>query len=147
VSVPVTNLILKSMEARRYQDPPTGPVRLRIDHNSHISLVQADSDDKLHVEFQFTTNYGALGVVKMEGTVWLSEAGAADAAKQWGETRNLPQAMAQQVHAAILGSCLPDAVGLAKNVRLPPPIPMPQVQVGGQNASAQTPPSDSPEIG
>lgn len=147
--VPNVNVVLKSVEARRYQDPQ-GQVKLRIDHNSHISLVQAEGDDALRVEFQFTTNYGAFGVVKVEGMVQLQNPGVGAAAKQWQETRNLPQDVAQQVHSVILQSCVPEAVGLAKTVRLPPPIPLPQVQVGGQNASANAnaPAStDSPEIG
>lgn len=145
--MPITNVVLKATEARRYQDQAQGQVRLRIDHNSHISLVQAEADDRMRVDFQFTTNYGAMGVVKIEGSLWLQEQGAKEAVAKWGETRNLPQELAQQVHSAILNACLPQAVGLAKDVRLPPPIPLPQVQIGGQNASAQTPPADSPEIG
>jgi len=144
--VPVTQVVLKAIEARRFQDQPQAPVRLRVDHNSHISLVQADADDRLRVEFQFTTSYGALGVVKTEGTVFVQDPGAKEAAAHWQEQRNLPQEMAQQVHSAILSMCVTEAVGLAKTVRLPPPIPLPQVRVGGQDATAQAP-TDSPEIG
>jgi hypothetical protein len=148
--VPKVNVVLKAVEARRFQDPQ-GQVRLRIDHNSHISLVQADGDDKLRVDFAFTTSYGAFGVVKSEGSVHVQDPSAGAAATQWEKDRNLPQDMAQMVHSAILQNCVPDAVGLAKLVRLPPPIPLPQVQVGANaNASAQaaeTSPTDSPEIG
>ncbi len=143
-AVPVANVVLKAVEARRYQDPQ-GQVRLRIDHNSHISLVQAEGE-QVRIEFQFTTSYGAFGVVKTEGAVMLSGIDPKGVVAAWEEKRNLPQELAQQVHGAILQACVPEAVGLAKTVRLPPPIPLPQVQIGGQNAEAKAP-SDSPEIG
>jgi hypothetical protein len=40
--------------------------------------------------------------------------------------------MAQAVHGAIMGLAVPEAVGLAKDLRLPPPIPLPQIQFQGQ---------------
>lgn len=143
--MPNVNVVLKAVEARRYQDPQ-GQVKLRIDHNSHISLVQAQGPDRLDVEFQFTTSYGAFGVVKTEGTLIMQDAGMGKHAEEWTTTRKLPPAIAQQVHSTILQACVVEAVGLSKTVRLPPPIPLPQVQSGGQDAKV-TAPSDSPEIG
>lgn len=147
--MPVKNVVLKSIEARRYQDQPQGPVKLRIDHNSHLSLVEAAGDGQVRIDFEFTTSYGAFGVIKMEGRLVADAEDADSVASKWQETRNLPPELAQQVHSGILSACVPDAVGLAKNVRLPPPIPMPQVRIG-QGADAQAKgkaPSDSPEIG
>ncbi len=141
--VPVVNVVLKAVEARRYQDPQPQQ-QIRIDHNSNITLAQAEGDDRLRVEFGFTTSYGALGVVKMEGAVAYQAPGAKGAAEEWQKTRNLPQDVAQQVHGAIMTTCLPEAVGLAKGIRLPPPIPIPQVRIqkGQETASA---PVDGPD--
>ncbi len=147
--MPVTNVALKSVEARRYQDA-TGKVQIRIDHNSHLANV-VQSDKKLAVEFQFTTSYGALGVIKAEGTLTWAGDGTDDAMTHWNAKRALPPEIAQQVHQGILAACLPEAVGLSKIVRMPPPIPLPQVQVGQKDAQAEGSlppmPSDSPEIG
>ena len=144
--MPVVNVVLKSLEARRYQDPQARQ-QIRIDHNSHISLVQPDGE-RMRVEFGYTTSYGPLGVVKLEGTLWHQGEGVADAVVQWEKTRNLPTEVAQEVHAAIMSTCVPEAVGLAKSIRLPPPIPLPQIrfQKEGQTATAQQP-GESPEIG
>ncbi len=143
----VLNVVFKTVEARRYQDPTGAPVQLRIDHNSHLSLVEADGD-VLSVEFTFTTSYGAMGVIKFEGRLQLRTPEAKAPAEQYGKDRNLPPAIAQQVHSAILQAGVPEAVGLSKMIRLPPPIPLPQVKIGGQEAKAQgatTAPADSPE--
>ncbi len=144
--MPVHNVVLKTIEARRFQDPSGAPMQLRIDHNSHLSLVEADGD-RLSVEFTFTTSYGAMGVIKMEGRLQMTTPEAKAAAEEYAKSRNLPPAIAQQVHSAILQAGVPEAVGLSKTVRLPPPIPLPQVKIGGQDAKAATTPgpSESPE--
>ena len=146
--MPVTAVALKALEARRYQDlvPNT---QIRIDHNSTINLVAKESEDRIRVEFGYTTSYGPLGVVKVEGSLHYAGPDATAAADGWAATRNLPSEVAQQVHSAIMASAVPEAVGLAKDIRLPPPIPLPQIQFQGQ-AAAKPAPKDtygSPEIG
>lgn len=143
--MPVTAVTLKAVEARRYQDPMPN-TQIRIDHNSTITLVAREADDRMRVEFGYTTSYGALGVVKVEGALHFTAPNAGAAADGWSSTRNLPPDMAQQVHTAIMSAAVPEAVGLAKDIRLPPPIPLPQIQFQGQ---AKPAPKDNynPEIG
>jgi hypothetical protein len=149
--VPVTAVQLKALEARRFQDmvPNT---QVRIDHNSTITMVVKEAEDRLRVEFGYTTSYGALGVVKIEGALVYTDPAAAEAAETWSTTRNLPPNVAQQVHSAIMSAAVPEAVGLAKDIRLPPPIPLPQIQFQGQakpNVPAAKPADSwgSPEVG
>jgi len=144
--VPVTAVQLKALEARRYQDlaPNT---QIRIDHNSTINLVVREADDRLRIEFGYTTSYGALGMVKMEGTLQFQAPNAGAAADGWAASRNLPPEMAQQVHTAIMASAVPEAVGLAKEIRLPPPIPLPQIQFQAQGAKPKADSFGSPEVG
>jgi hypothetical protein len=147
--VPVTAVHLKSLEARRYQDPVAN-TQIRIDHNSTINVVAREADDRMRVEFGYTTSYGPLGVVKVEGVLTFQSPNAGAAADGWASTRNLPPDMAQQVHTAIMSAAVPEAVGLAKDIRLPSPIPLPQIQFQGQPAAAKAAPKDSygsPEIG
>ena len=87
---------------------------------------------------------------RLKSTSTLSSTSAA--ADGWATTRNLPSDVAQQVHSAIMASAVPEAVGLAKDIRLPPPIPLPQIQFQGQQAGAAAKPAakdtyGSPEIG
>ncbi len=138
----VTSVVLKSIEARRYQDPVANQ-QIRIDHNSNISLVVKEAPDRMRVEFGYTTSYGALGMVKLEGDLRMQDPGAGAAADGWATTRNLPPEMAQMVHSAIMASAVPEAVGLAKELRLPSPIPLPQVQL--QKAAGAAAPAKKPD--
>lgn len=149
----MTSIVLKSLEARRYQDLQPNQ-QVRIDHNSTITMVAKEAVDRMRVEFGYTTSYGALGVVKIEGVLSFTDPGAGSAADGWATTRNLPPEMAQVVHSAIMGMAVPEAVGLAKEIRLPPPIPLPQIQfqgpAGTAGAAAKPAAKDSygsPEIG
>jgi hypothetical protein len=40
--------------------------------------------------------------------------------------------------------CVPEAVGIAKNLQLPPPIPLPQVQIQAQGKPAAS--GHGPEV-
>lgn len=142
--VPVLGVTLKTLEARRYQDQRPGQVR--VDHNSTLTNVTKEAEDRLRIEFGFTTSYGALGMVKIEGTLVLKTPDAPSALPTWEKERNLPPALAQEVHTGILSTCIPEAVGLAKGVRLPPPIPIPQVRFGEKGTAATQPaPVDGPD--
>lgn len=147
--MPVTGITLKAIEARKYQDP-VGQVQIRVDHNSTINLVAKEAPDRMRIEFGYTTSYGPLGVVKLEGVMAFTDPNAAAAADGWAETRNLPPEMAQAVHGAIMAACVPEAVGLAKDLRLPSPIPLPQIQFQGAQAAPKPAKPDSygsPEVG
>lgn len=147
----MTAVHLKALEARRFQDP-TPNTQVRVDHNSTITMVVKEAGDRLRVEFGYTTAYGPLGVVKVEGSLVYADPAAAEAADTWATTRNLPANVAQQVHSAIMAAAVPEAVGLAKTLRLPSPIPLPQIQFQGQTkpgaqAAAKVDSYGSPEVG
>ena len=147
--MPVTNITLRSLEARRDQDMQPNQ-QIRIDHNSTINLVAKEAADRMRVEFGYTTSYGPLGVVKVEGALSLNDPAAGSAADGWAQTRNLPPEMAQMVHSAIMAACVPEAVGLAKELRLPSPIPLPAIQFQPPPQTKTPPKPDmygSPEVG
>jgi hypothetical protein len=56
----------------------------------------------------------------------------------------MPPEVANEIHSVIMTNCIPEAVILARELRLPPPIPIPQVNV----AQATQPPKKgrSPEV-
>ncbi|MHB8633481.1 MAG: hypothetical protein ACYDBQ_05855 [Thermoplasmatota archaeon] len=142
----MTTIVLKALEARKYQEPVPNQ-QIRVDHNSTINLVAKETNDRMRVEFGYTTSYGPLGVVKVEGTLQLSDPGAGTAADGWAQTRNLPPEMAQMVHSAIMAACVPEAVGLAKELRLPSPIPLPAIQFQGAKPAPKPDSYGSPEVG
>jgi hypothetical protein len=147
--MPVLGIALRSIEARKFAEPQPNQ-QIRIDHNSSLNLVAREAPDRMRVEFGYTTSYGPLGMVKIEGSLQFADPNAGSAADGWATTRNLPTEMAQQVHAAIMAMAVPEAVGLAKELRLPPPIPLPQIQFQQPGKPAAAPAADrygNPEVG
>jgi hypothetical protein len=134
----IKTIKLKSIEARRYVEPDDKPRQIRIDHNSQISQVNNTAEKHLVIEFQYTASYGPIGMIKMEGTIALEDNDAKQLAKEWLDTRKLPDQFASHIHTAVMHSCVPEAVGIAKDLGLPPPIPLPQVQLGADTKKGQS---------
>jgi hypothetical protein len=129
---------LKAIEARRYIEPDEKPRQIRIDHNSQISQVMNNSENHLTIEFQYTSSYGPIGVIKLDGTILCEDTEAKQLAKEWQNTRKLPDQFASNIHTAIMHTCVPEAVGIAKDLGLPPPIPLPQVRLGSDSKKGQS---------
>jgi len=129
---------LKAIEARRYVEPDDKPRQIRIDHNSQISQVIHNQDKQLTIEFQYTASYGPIGMVKLDGTIVCEDPDAKQLAKEWLDTRKLPDQIASTIHTAVMHTCVPEAVGIAKDLGLPPPIPLPQVRLGADPRKGQS---------
>jgi hypothetical protein len=129
---------LKTIEARRYVEPDDKPRQIRIDHNSQISQVTNSAGKNLTIEFQYTASYGPIGMIKLDGTILCEENEAIELAKEWQNTRKLPDQFASTIHTAIMHTCVPEAVGIAKDLGLPPPIPLPQVRLGTDPKKGQS---------
>jgi hypothetical protein len=41
----------------------------------------------------------------------------------------MPNDVATEIHTTIMNNCIPEAMLLARDIRLPPPIPMPKVNI------------------
>ena len=133
----IKNIQLKSIEARRYIDRKEKPRQIRIDHNSTVTQVYHMQGEKATVEFQYTASYGPVGMIKIEGSLLYENEDAKKIAKEWNETRKMPNQVASHIHTAVMHSCVPEAVGIAKDLGLPPPIPLPQVRLGASPKQGQ----------
>ena len=134
----IKTIKLKSIEARRYVEHDDKPRQIRIDHNSQISQVMNSAEKTLIIEFQYTASYGAIGMIKLDGTIFCEENEAKQLAKEWQTTRKMPDQFASTIHTAIMHTCVPEAVGIAKDLGLPPPIPLPQVRLGSDPKKGQS---------
>lgn len=119
---------LDSIEAKRFSKRGEKFGAVRIDNTSTVTAITEISDKEANIEFRFTTSYGPLGTIKIEGKLVL-EGNAAEIASQWGATMNMPENIANEVHNAIMHTCMPEAVFVARDLHLPPPIPLPQVNI------------------
>lgn len=137
VDMKIRNIQLKSIEARRYIDRNQKPKQIRIDHNSQVTQIQNQSNNSATVEFQYTASYGAVGMIKLEGSLIYENDDARKITKEWRDTRKMPNQVASHIHTAVMHACVPEAVGIAKDLGLPPPIPLPQVRLGSKPSKGQ----------
>jgi hypothetical protein len=126
----IQNVQLKAIEARRYSDLLSQPKKVRIDHNSNISRLEKIKNDTASVDFQYTASYGPVGLIKIEGTMHYIGENISSLVTDWNDKRKMPNEIASGIHTAIMHACVPQAVGIAKDLHLPPPIPLPQVRMG-----------------
>jgi len=140
----IKNIQLKSIEARRYSKLNERPQKIRIDHNSNITNMQDEKKGETIIDFQYTASYGAVGVIKIEGSLVYIGEDANKISKEWRNTRKMPNQIASQFHTAVMHACVPEAVGIAKDLALPPPIPLPQVKLGGSQPTKSG--QDGPEV-
>ncbi|MEA2054501.1 MAG: hypothetical protein U9O96_05225 [Candidatus Thermoplasmatota archaeon] len=140
----IKNMNLSSIEARRYSKMQNRPMNIRIDHNSTVTLFTVVKKGEAQVEFEYTASYGPLGLIKFGGDFVYEGNDAEEVAKRWNEKKNMPDEVASRIHTAIMHFCLPEAVMVSRDLRLPPPIPMPQVRFDKQSKEKGT--GYSPEV-
>jgi hypothetical protein len=131
---------LKAIEARRYIKPNERPKNIRIDHNSSFTHLSYDSNNNGTIEFQYTASYSSVGMIKIEGSLVLEHTDIKKIVDDWNSKKKMPDQIASHVHTAIMHTCVPQAVGIAKDIMLPPPIPLPQVKLGQKPSKAESGP-------
>ena len=125
----ILGIKLKTIRAERYIEPDDKPRQIRIDHNSQVTRLVNTQDNNLTIEFEYKADYGPIGKIFLEGTLLCDDDDAKRIAKEWQDTRKMPDQFASTVHTAVMHACVPEAVGIAKDLGLPPPIPLPQVKL------------------
>ncbi len=132
-------VVFRSLDARRHAP---GKDQVNISNNSTITSVTME-EGKLSISFVFSSNYEPnIGSVRIEGDVKVDDKKEVleGALTEWEKSNktNLPKDMAEKVHNNILTSCLVEASILARDLRLPAPIPMPQVNMGREKEVLDT---------
>jgi hypothetical protein len=138
----IKTLEFTSIDARRFTKSGEVVGNVRIDHNSSVTQISELNDREANIEFRFTANYSSIGFIKIEGKV-VYEGNASAVVKQWHTEHKMPDDVASQIHQAIMIRCIPEAVMVARDLNMPPPIPMPQVNIG---KGAQPKPSSGIEV-
>ncbi len=128
---------IDGIEAKRFIEPENAPREIRIDNNSTILSINYLDEKKAKISFKFTVTYSGIGMIAMEG-ILIFEGNAKQVTEEWKKKHRMPDEVAQEVHATIINNCVIEAVWIAKEVRLPPPIPPPAQflqQKGGNKRS------------
>ena len=136
----IKNIQLKTIEARRYISRNERPKQVRIDHNSTVTQFNIEKENQAIIDFQYTASYGPVGMIKLEGSLQYDSDDAKKVSKEWNETRKMPNQIAGHIHTAVMHACVPEAVTIAKDLGLPPPIPLPQVRLSGDQKKGQAGP-------
>lgn len=136
-----------NLDARRLTKVGVGWANIRVDHNSAVTLITETGANLAQIDFRFSASYRAaeavIGLIQLEGQIaWEGDAKAL--IKGWSSGGNMPQDIANEIHTVIMTNCIPETVVLARELRLPPPIPIPQVQVQAPPALPKK--GRSPEI-
>ena len=124
-----------NLDARRLTKVGVGwGTNIRVDHNSTVTLITETAANNAQVDFRFSVSYRAaeavIGLIQIEGQLaWEGDAKAL--VKSWSAGGQMPQEIAQEIHTVIMTNCIPETVILAKELHLPLPIGIPQVQVAG----------------
>jgi len=132
----VKNFEFMTIDARRFSRANEVQKNIQIQINHEVTQVIERSEKETELNFRFAINYtgmGAIASIKLEGYVlWEGESGIA---QKWNKEKKLPDPVANEVLNLIMRNCLMQGVVLARDMRLPPPIQLPQVKVG-KNAGA-----------
>ena len=113
------------------------PKQVRINHNSTITKIHDIKIKQATIDFQYTASYGPVGMIKIEGSLTYEDDNARKIAIDWKNTRKMPDKIASQIHTVVMHGCVPEAVGIAKDLGLPPPIPLPQVRLDEKAKKAE----------
>ncbi|MFQ5552974.1 MAG: hypothetical protein ACE5EW_04580 [Thermoplasmata archaeon] len=132
--MPVKSMELTSIEGKRFAKTGERFKNVRVDHNSTVTRVYPQEGTS-GVDFRFIVNYSGVGVIQIEGNLRFE--GEATLPQVWEKTGNMPEEVASQIHTAIMSFCIQEAVVIAKDLRLPPPIPLPTIKLkgGGKESS------------
>ena len=126
--MPLSNLELTSIEGKRFVKRDEPIHQLSINSNSSVTRVAQIAEDQAEVEFRYTVNYIGVGFIKIEGRL-LFKGDAPSLVADWTSKRNMPDNVAQELHNAIMGTCIPESVIIARDLNLMVPIPLPKIDL------------------
>jgi hypothetical protein len=140
----VKNFEITVIEAKRFSKAGEKVNNVRIDHNSTVSQITRGPDLTAIIDYRFTTNYVGLGFIKIEGQLVVT--GEVEALMdEWTKKNSMPPEWANVVHNTVVPNCIPTALLVARDIHLPPPVPMPHINIQ-QPQGPKRPVPSGPEI-
>lgn len=118
-------LYIKGIEARRFLHEDEKIPKVGISNNSSIINMEK-KDDTLLIDFVFTSIYNpSIASIKIDGILYYQGEDSDTILETWEEKRTLSSTHIQNV---IIEKGLMEAVILAKELRVVPPIPIPRIK-------------------
>lgn len=118
-------LYIKGIEARRFLHEDESIPRVGISNNSSVINIEK-KDATLLIDFVFTTIYNpSIASIKIDGILYYEGEDIDTIYDTWKEKRTIPSTHIQNI---IIEKGLMEAVILAKELRVVPPIPLPRIK-------------------
>ncbi len=117
------------------------PVKGKVTVNNNVAIqdvekadvaIGASKQSALKFRFEFTANYEPkIATMILNGTLTFFETPekSADIVKSWKKDKNVPKEVMTSVLNTILARSNVEAMVLSREVNLPPPIPLPKVNM------------------
>jgi hypothetical protein len=117
------------------------PVKGKVTVNNNVAIQDVEQSDvsigaskqsALKFRFEFTANYEPkIATMILNGTLTFFETSekAAEIVKTWKKDKNVPKEVMGSVLNTILARSNVEAMVLSREVNLPPPIPLPKVNI------------------
>lgn len=121
----------KTIEGRRFVNEITIQ-QIQINNNMTVTNLYGENEN-LTASFVFTCYYEPnLGFVRLEGEITFDETkeNVQISMKEWNESKgkHISDKIVEKVQNLILSNCFIEAAVISKELKLPPPFPVPQVQ-------------------
>ena len=124
----IKSLETTAIESKRFSKTGEKMVNIKIENNSAITQISKGEGDLSYIDFRFTANYTGLGYIKIEGHLTVSDL-SEKMMDDWRRTNNLPVEDANTVHNAVVSNCMVTALIIAREIKLPSPMPIPRINM------------------
>ncbi|MBN1110402.1 MAG: hypothetical protein JXA45_06555 [Methanomassiliicoccales archaeon] len=119
---------ITAIEAKRFSKSGERMANIKVENNSTITQMARGEGGLSHIDFRFTANYTGLGYIKIEGQITVSEM-EEKVLDEWRGTNKLPVDDANTIHNAVVSNCMVTALIVAREIKLPAPLPIPRINV------------------
>lgn len=119
---------ITAIEAKRFSKSGERMANIKVENNSTITQMARGEGGLSYIDFRFTANYTGLGYIKIEGQITVSEM-EEKVLDEWRGTNKLPVDDANTIHNAVVSNCMVTALIVAREIKLPAPLPIPRINV------------------
>jgi len=120
----IRDIEFTSMEGKRFAPIDFRPQEVRIDQNLSIVDIRKEGEN-FRVFFKFITTFSGMGSINIEGNLLYN---GIDLEPSWKKDKSITESAAQEIQGSIFAASTVETILLARDLRLPPPLPMPTIQ-------------------
>ena len=131
VSFSFTKLLAEKKESKNEKISINNNVSI-VNVEEHVLPIGAQRQDALKISFLFTTQYDPnFGTIELHGNlIYLGDAKQLqEVLANWNKNKKLSADMMKDVLTSVLSKCNIQALVMSRDVQLPPPVPLPRVNV------------------